>query len=106
MYTDRRQSPRVIVRNHSVGLRTSHRVRVLDISTGGALLAGVNHEPGLRGTLRVPLSSSALSCDVEVRQQQVLAGDNGLEARSGVSFVGMSIADRQALNQFLGRAPR
>jgi c-di-GMP-binding flagellar brake protein YcgR len=106
MNTERRRSPRVPVRNHSIAVRVSSRVRVLDISPGGALLSGALYPPGMRGELHVPLASTSLSCDVEIRQQQLLAGDTGLESRAGVSFVRLSAADQQALDQFLARAQR
>jgi c-di-GMP-binding flagellar brake protein YcgR len=106
MQTERRRSPRVAVRNHRVSVRVSSRVRLLDLSAGGALLSGAVSEPGIRGTLRVPLTSGTLACDVEIRQQQTLVGDAGLESRAGVAFSNLSVAGRRALDRFFAGAKR
>lgn len=106
MQTERRGSPRVAVRNQRAGVRVSSRVRVLDMSSGGALLSGLSMAQGVRGALRVPLSPVSLACEVEVRQEQVLVGNNGLEARVGIAFVNMSAESRLALDRLLGGAKR
>jgi hypothetical protein len=103
--TERRQSPRVALERDiecRVDLRT--RVRLLDISLSGALLAAeVALPPGASAQLRSGLGASPLHADVQIRRSIGLpagAPTNGI----GAMFTGMDDRSRRSLEEFLRKA--
>jgi hypothetical protein len=87
---------------HGPRLRVSRsvRVRLLDISADGALLAAAEALPvKTTGHLRVMLGSRMFEADVRVRRVAT-----GLETLHGVTIVPVAHQDREALDQFLRRA--
>jgi hypothetical protein len=104
-FTERRQSPRVPIRSGvecRLDLRT--RVRMLDISLGGALLAAELALPvGASAELRTGLGATAFRTDVQVRRTVGLPAGvtlNGL----GAMFTTMDERSRRTLEDFLRKA--
>jgi len=103
--TERRQSPRVALKSDiecRVDLRT--RVRLLDISLSGALLAAEVALPaGASAQLRSGLGASAFRTDVQIRRSIGLpagAPVNGI----GAMFTTMDERSRRSLEEFLRKA--
>jgi hypothetical protein len=102
---ERRQAPRVEVDGSvecRLDLRT--RVRLMDISLGGALLAAeVSLPPGAPAQLRSGLGAGALRADVQVRRNARLQGNVPLKGL-GAMFTGMDDRSRRSLEEFLRKA--
>jgi PilZ domain-containing protein len=103
--TDRRQSPRVALHGGvecRLDLRT--RVRMVDISLGGALLAAELGLPvGASAELRTGLGSTSFRTGVQVRRNVALSSgvpSNGL----GAMFTTMDERSRRSLEDFLRKA--
>lgn len=104
-FIDRRQSPRITIDSGvecRLDLRT--RIRMLDISLGGALLAAELALPvGANAELRTGLGASAFRTDVQVRRSVGLPAGvaaNGL----GAMFTTMDDRSRRSLEDFLRKA--
>jgi len=103
--TERRQSPRVALGGDfecRLDLRT--RVRLLDISLSGALLAAELAVPaGAAAQLRSGLGASAFRTDVQVRRSiglPAVVPMNGI----GAMFTTMDERSRRGLEEFLRKA--
>jgi c-di-GMP-binding flagellar brake protein YcgR len=103
--TDRRQSPRIALDGGlecRLDLRT--RVRLVDISLGGALLAAELPLPtGASAQLRSGLGAGAFQSDVQVKRAVALPAGltlNGL----GATFTSMDERSRRSLEEFLRKA--
>jgi hypothetical protein len=102
---ERRQSPRVTVGGGiECQLDLRSRVRLLDISLSGALLAADLAMPvGASAQLRSGLGASPLRTDVQVRRSARLAA--GLPLKGvGAVFTAMDERSRQTLEDFLKKA--
>jgi hypothetical protein len=103
-FHERRKSPRIVVSGH-YEFRVPRRVRVrlLDVSSGGALLASEERLPlGGQGRLRLLLDGASFETTVEVKREEP-----GPEARgrvAGVAMLTTQIAQQDALEEFLRRA--
>jgi hypothetical protein len=103
-FAERRKSPRVSV-GGNYEFRASRRVRVrlLDISAVGALVATDERLPvGGQGRLRVLLGGTPFETTVEVRREE--ASGDGRGRAAGVWMVAMQPAQQDALEEFLRRA--
>jgi PilZ domain len=104
-FTERRQSPRAPIRNGvecRLDLRT--RVRMLDISLGGALLAAELALPvGASAELRTGLGATAFRTDVQVRRTVGLPAGVALNGL-GAMFTTMDERSRRTLEDFLRKA--
>jgi hypothetical protein len=103
--TERRQTPRVALGGGvecRLDLRT--RVRLIDISLSGALLAAELAPPvGASGQLQSGLGAGALQANVQVRRNVGLRPGvplNGL----GAMFTTMDERSRRSLEEFLRKA--
>lgn len=103
--TERRRSPRVAVDGAAeCCLDLSMRVRVLDISVNGALLAAEVPLPvGEAARLRSTLGPNAFYTDIEVKRTAALPADVGL-CGLGAAFLTMDERSRRSLEEFLRRA--
>ena len=101
---ERRRSPRVDVgSNDAVRLELRNRVRLLDISQSGALLAAEAGLPiGTQGHLRAGLEALPFSAEVAVRRHHVRPVPKGLVGLGAV-FASMDDRSRASLDQFLKR---
>jgi len=99
---ERRQHPRWPAREGVEGqLQTRGRVRLIDISANGALLAGdVALPPGAQARLRSTIGSVPFTPTVEIRRVAPPRRDGTAKAL-GVSFVSMDARSRQCLEAFL-----
>jgi hypothetical protein len=102
---ERRQTPRVTVGGGvECQLNLRSRVRLLDISLSGALLAADLAMPvGAAAQLRSGLGASPLRTDVQVRRSARLAAGVPLKG-VGAVFTAMDERSRQTLEDFLKRA--
>jgi c-di-GMP-binding flagellar brake protein YcgR len=105
MSIERRRTPRVRVSTEEVvHIELRRRVRLLDISLTGALIACDTPFPlGARGHLRAGLASMPFTADLRVsREHSVLrrTAETGL----GAMFASMDDTSRRSLEQFLRRA--
>ncbi|HSL23438.1 MAG TPA: PilZ domain-containing protein [Vicinamibacterales bacterium] len=100
-YDERRLAPRVPVDGQTLSVVTARSVRVIDIGLGGALLACLPPVPQ-GGTLRLALGSAPFASVIDIRHRR--HDDRTGEVRVGVTFVRMTAASRDALEQFLARA--
>jgi PilZ domain len=104
-FTERRQSPRVPIGSGvecRLDLRT--RVRMLDISLGGALLAAELALPvGASAELRTGLGATAFRSDVQVRRTVGLPAGVALNGL-GAMFTTMDERSRRTLEDFLRKA--
>ena len=102
--TDRRQMPRVDVANVECRLDFRVRVRLLDISLNGALLAAEFALPvGAAAILRSGVGSGAFRSDVQVKRNFELPSGvppHGL----GAVFTTMDGQSRRSLEDFLRKA--
>ncbi len=86
-----------------VRIQTHGRVRLLDISASGALLAPEEPLPvGIEGRLRLPLAGVPSETPVEVRRVEPAAGGRG--AVAGVVLKMMPADQQDTLEEFLRRA--
>ena len=103
-FEERRKSPRVEVGGQYL-FRAEQRVRVrlLDISAGGALLQTDERLPvGGVGKLRLSLAGLPFETTVEVKREEPAADLRGRVA--GVFIVSMQPREQDALEDFLRRA--
>ena len=102
---ERRQSPRIAVEGGvecRLDLRT--RVRMLDISLGGTLLAAELALPvGANAELRTGLGATAFRTDVQVRRAVGLPTGVSLNGL-GTMFTTMDERSRRSLEDFLRKA--
>ena len=102
---ERRQAPRITVQaglECRLDLRT--RVRMLDISLGGALLAAELALPvGASAELRTGLGATAFRTDVQVRRNVGLPAGVSLSGL-GAMFTTMDERSRRSLEDFLRKA--
>jgi len=103
-FEERRKSPRVEVGGQYVFRAEQHvRVRLLDISAGGALLQTDERLPvGGVGKLRLSLGGTPFETTVEVKREEPAAELRGRVA--GVFIVAMQPREQDALEDFLRRA--
>jgi c-di-GMP-binding flagellar brake protein YcgR len=103
-FQERRKHPRVSI-TVQCEFRVPRRVRVrlLDVSAGGALLASEEGLPvGEAGRLRVLLGGTPFETAIEVRRDEPAAEGRGRVA--GVAMVSMQGGQQDALDEFLRRA--
>jgi hypothetical protein len=101
---ERRKSPRVEMRSHQlVKLELRHRVRLLDISQSGALVACETLLPvGTRGHLRAGLAAQPFSAEMAVRRHHVPTATRPAISL-GAMFGSMDDRSRRSLELFLPR---
>ncbi len=102
-FEERRRSPRVRIAHHGMSVATTQRVRVLDISLGGVLMASDTAAPVSAGRLTVALPAGKMSSRVAIAHQ--LRAADGL-IQIGATFVEMSSESRRSLEQFLAKTTR
>lgn len=102
---ERRQWPRATLHEAlDCRLEVRSRVRLLDISLTGALVAGEVPLPiGTRAQLRSGIASGTFTPDVEVRRVSKPAGRVPASGMGAV-FVAMDERSRRSLEQFLKKA--
>jgi hypothetical protein len=102
---ERRRLPRVEVEDGlECRLEVRARIRLLDISLSGALLAGEAPLPvGTRAQLRAGVGPAPFAPEVQVRRQVDRAGREANPALGAV-FVGMDDRSRRSLEEFLRKA--
>ena len=102
-WIERRRTPRTELQSEEVcGVEIRQRVRLLDISQSGVLLACEALLPvGTRGQLRTGLAALPFSADVAVRRH----ADGRAHARAGIGAQFAAIDERSTrhLEQFLAR---
>lgn len=103
-FRERRRFPRTLIHGRQeFRLGRRFRVRVVDISASGALLASDDALPvGGKGRLQILLGGSPFEAQIEVRREQPDAEGRG-------RLIGATVAPsqprhRDALDQFLKRA--
>ena len=101
---ERRRTPRAAVEGRTeVGLELRARVRLVDISASGALLASDTALPiASTGQLKVALDATHFSPTVKVRRTALAFG--GDVAQLGTVFHDMDDASRRSLEAFLKKA--
>lgn len=104
---ERRRLPRVEAEpGLECSLEIKTRVRLLDISLTGALLASEAPFPvGIRAHIRAGVGNAPFAPEVQVRRlvDRATRG-NGHQAGLGAVFVGMDDKSRQSLEAFLRKA--
>jgi hypothetical protein len=103
-YQERRRTPRVALEGiHEFRLARRVRVRIVDISAGGVLLAADERVPvGSVGRLQVSLGGNQFEGQVQIkREQPVLSGQGHL---LGGVVTPSQPRHQEALDQFLRRA--
>ena len=102
---ERRRVPRVEVEDGlECRLEVRTRIRLLDISLSGALLAGEAPLPvGTRAQLRAGVGPAPFAPEVQV-QRQVNRGGREANPALGAVFVGMDDSSRRSLEEFLRKA--
>ena len=105
MRIDRRRHRRVSLQAEElVRMELRHRVRLLDISLSGALIACTEPVPvGARSRLRVGLGGDAFTTDLHIARQQPAPRKN-VASGLGAMFASMDESSRRLLEQFLRRA--
>lgn len=98
---ERRRSPRFGLPNHTISVDASLRVRVVDIGSGGVLIACDRALTHGTFAFHVSLGGSRFSATVRVRHSRVLP-DSAVQF--GAAFEELSSESRQSLERFLGRA--
>jgi hypothetical protein len=103
--TERRRVPRVEVEEGlECRLEVKTRIRLLDISLSGALLAGEAPLPvGTRAQLRAGVGPAPFAPEVQVKRQVDRPGREANPALGAV-FVGMDEPSRKSLEEFLRKA--
>jgi len=104
-FLERRRVPRVsLSEEHRVGVPLTVTVRLVDISTGGVLLASTQRmSVGQRARLHTTLGAEPFNVEVEVRR----VNDIGAEAngkgryRMGAVFSGIDETARRSIQHFL-----
>lgn len=99
---ERRRSPRVAVIDEHCRLHVRARVRLVDLSASGALMASEVPLPvGSTGQLRFALGGDAFCPSVQIRRR---AGITSRELLLGGAFISMEDRSRRRLEEFLKRA--
>jgi c-di-GMP-binding flagellar brake protein YcgR len=103
---ERRQAPRVPpVTDCECRIPLRLRVRLLDISLEGALLAGDTQLPkGSTTRVRMPLGYRAFDADGEVRRIAEPQMNAAAATAVGISFMSMDEQSRRSLEEFVRRA--
>lgn len=106
MTIERRRHVRVNVpAGEGVQFEVRHRVRLLDISLSGALLACDASLPlGSVGKVRAALSAAPFTAELQVRREHPVTGTRQMSPALGTMFLSMDEASRRGLEQFLRRA--
>lgn len=101
---ERRRTPRVELRSDEVvRLELRHRVRLLDISQSGALIACEAGLPvGTRGHFRAGLATLPFSAEVAVKRHQLRSTVRG-QVGLGTLFASIDERSQRHLAQFLQR---
>jgi hypothetical protein len=102
LQVERRRAPRVTVSGHRMMLSANLRVRVVDISVGGVLMACSSAVPG-DGTLFLGLGGAPFIAELRVRPAPS-GRALGSPPLVGAAFVRMDATSRQALEAFLLKA--
>ena len=102
-FQERRRSPRVLVKGGpEFHISRRQRVRLLDISASGALIASEERLPvGSTGRLQVLLDGALFEATVAVKREEAAADGRGRLA--GVALINGSAA-QDVLEDFLRRA--
>mgnify|MGYP000848951043 CR=1 FL=1 len=98
---ERRRAVRHSLDNDALaGIRSSHSVRIIDISVGGVLLASTRPATvGARGRLSVALAGNPLATEVEIRR--VVESSDHTNFRIGAEFVGISADQRDIIERLV-----
>ena len=100
---ERRRFPRRSVEGDAASLPISHKVRVVDISSGGVLLHAMTPlDAGTRGALRLSLAGRPFAADVVVQR---VTSDAGPAAgyRIGAKFLSVSAEHLQVIERFIAQ---
>ena len=101
-FEERRRGPRVETEGPELRLDKRIRVRLVDISAGGALLACDERvPPGTVGRLRVALGSEPFEASVEIKREEPRSEPPVL---LGTVIISMGRGSQDALDQFLRRS--
>jgi hypothetical protein len=104
-FLERRRVPRITLsEEHRVSVPLAVTVRLVDISTGGVLLASTQRmSVGQRARLHTTLGSEPLNVEVEVRRvADAGAGVNGRgRYRMGAVFTSLDDTARRSVQHFL-----
>jgi hypothetical protein len=100
---ERRQSPRVVVRDRELAVQSRVHVRILDVSLGGVLMACTT-VPGTEAMLFIPLGGTPFSASVQLRHKCAAGEDEIGGVSVGAEFVDMNETSRRSLEQFLSNA--
>ena len=99
---ERRRSPRIPVTDEHCRLHVRTRVRLVDLSASGALIASEVPLPvGATGQLRFALGGDAFCPSVQIHRR---AGITNRELLLGSMFISMEDRSRRRLEEFLKRA--
>jgi hypothetical protein len=103
-FAERRRGRRVEILPHpEMRLARRVRVRVVDVSLGGALIASDERiGPGTVGQLRVPLRRGRFEAEVVVKREEVRS--ESPPVLLGAAIVSAAPASRELLEQVLGRS--
>lgn len=98
---ERRRAVRHSIDNEALaGIRSSHSVRIIDISVGGVLLASTRPATvGARGRLSVALAGNPLATEVEIRR--VVESPDHTNFRIGAEFIGISTDQRDIIERLV-----
>jgi hypothetical protein len=102
---ERRRLPRIVVEDGlECRLEVRTKIRLIDISLTGALLASDEQLPvGTRGHLTAGVGSTPFTPEVQV-QRQVDRRGRDVNKALGAVFVGMDERSRRSLEEFLRKA--
>jgi hypothetical protein len=102
---ERRRLPRIAVEDGlECQLEVRTKIRLVDISLSGALLASDAQLPvGTRAQLRAGVGPAPFSPEVQVKRQ-VDRGRTEAQTGLGAVFVGMDDRSRKSLEEFLRKA--
>ena len=101
----RRHARANVPAGEDVQFEVRHRVRLLDISLSGALLACDAGLPlGAVGQVRAALSAAPFTADLQVRRQHPAGAHRPPQPALGTMFLSMDEVSRRSLEQFLRRA--
>jgi hypothetical protein len=97
---ERRRAVRIPVDGAAhAGIMATNSVRVVDISAGGVLLVSARPAAvGSRGRLSLTLGGNPLAAEVEIRRVVEAPDRSGF--RIGAMFIGMTPAQRDAIERF------
>lgn len=103
-FQERRRTPRISIdRPHELRLGRRVRVKVVDISAGGALLwTDEQLSVGTQGRLNVVLEGTPVDAQVQIRREGPAADGSG--RLIGAALGKLQPGQQRALEQFLRRA--